>query len=110
MMTHLLNAMIIECKKLLKNEKAKILRYAAKVLKQEIEKINGIEILPLNHEDISLAALERAVPENLKHFLQCLCGVLEHKLPKILSIAQSIIFVSSDAQKRCQNKWEWVYL
>ena len=33
---------------IVKDEKAKILRYAAKVLKQEIEKVNGIETLPLN--------------------------------------------------------------
>ena len=62
--------------------------------------VNGIEILPLNPEDISLAAMERVVPEHLKHFLQCLCGASEHKLLKILSIAQSIIFASSDVQKR----------
>ena len=85
---------------MVKNEKAKILRYAAKVLKQEIEKVNGIEILPLNPEDISLAAMKKVVPEHLKHFLQCLCGASEHKLLRIVSIAQSIIFMSSDAQKR----------
>ena len=83
-----------------KNEKAKILRYAAKVLKQEIEKVNGIETFPLNPEDISLAAMEKVVPEHLKHFVQCLCGASEHKLPKIVSIAQSIIFMSSYAQKK----------
>ena len=30
---------------IVKDEKAKILRYAAKVLKQEIRKVNGIETL-----------------------------------------------------------------
>ena len=85
---------------IVEDEKAKILRYAAKGLKQEIKKVNGIETLPLNPEDISLAAMERVVPEHLKHFLQCLCGASEHKLPKILSIAQSIIFVSSGVQKK----------
>ena len=89
---------------IVKDEQAKILRYAAKVLKQEIEKVNGIETLPLNPEDISLAAMERVVPEHLKHFLQCLCGASEHKLLKILSIAQSIIFMSSDAQKKMPKK------
>ena len=58
---------------IVKDEKAKILRYAAKVLKQEIEKVNGNETLPLNPEDTSLAAMERVVPEHLKHFLQRLC-------------------------------------
>ena len=62
--------------------------------------VNGTEILLLNPEDISLAAMERVVPEHLTHFLQCLCGASEHKLLKILSIAQSIIFVSSDVQKK----------
>ena len=57
---------------IIKDEKAKILRYAAKILKQKIEKVNGIETLPLNPEDISLAVMERVVPEHLKHFLQCL--------------------------------------
>ena len=85
---------------IVKDEKAKILHYAAKVLKQEIEKVNRIETLPLNPEEISLAAMERVVPEHLKHFLQCLCGASEHKLLKILSIAQSIIFVRYDAQKQ----------
>ena len=85
---------------MVKNEKAKILRYAAKVLKQEIEKVNGIEILPLNSEDISLSAIKKVLPEHLKHFLQCLCGASEHKLLRIVSIAQIIIFMSSDAQKR----------
>ena len=42
--------------------------------------------------------MERVAPEHLKHFLQCLCGTSYHKPLKILSIAQSIIFVSSDAQ------------
>ena len=96
---------LVECddntmEEIVKDEKAKILRYAAKVMKQEIYKVNRIETLPLNPEDISLAAMERVVPEHLKHFLQCLCGASEHKLLKILSIAQSIIFVSSDAQKK----------
>ena len=59
-----------------------------------------LKTLPLNPEDISLAAMERVVPEHLKHFLQCLCGVSEDKLLKMLSIAQSIIFVNSDAQKK----------
>ena len=54
---------------IVKDEKTKILRYAAKVMKQEIEKVHGIEILPLNPEDISLAAMERVVPKHLKHFL-----------------------------------------
>ena len=85
---------------IVKDEKAKVLRYTAKLLKQEIEKVNGIETLPPNPEDISLAAMERVVPEHLKHFLQCLCGASEHKLLKILSVTQSIIFVSSDAQKK----------
>ena len=85
---------------IVKDEKVKILRYAAKVLKQEIEKVNGIETLPLNPDDISLAAMKKVVPEHLKHFLHCLCGASEHKLLKILSIAQSIIFVSSDLQKK----------
>ena len=85
---------------MVKNEKVKILRYAAKVLKQEIEKVNGIEILPLNPEDISFAAMKKVVPDHLKHFLQCLCGASEHKLLRIVSIAQSIIFMSSDTQKR----------
>ena len=89
---------------ILKNEKAKILRYAAKVLKQKIEKVNGINTLPLNPEDISLAARERVAPEHLKHFLQCLCGASEHKLLKVLSIVQSILFVSSDAQKKMQKQ------
>ena len=62
--------------------------------------VNGIEILPLNPEDISIAVTERVVPEHLKHFLQCLCGASEHKLLKILSIAQSIISVSSEVQKK----------
>ena len=57
---------------MVKNEKAKILRNAAKVLKQEIEKVNGIETLPLNPEDISLGAMEKVVPEHLKYFVQCL--------------------------------------
>ena len=70
------------------------------MLKQEIEKVNGIETLPLNPEDISLAAMEREVPEHLQHFLPCLCGTSEHNLLKILSMAQSIIFVSSHAQKK----------
>ena len=85
---------------IVKNEKAKILRYPAKVLKQEIEKVDGIESLPLNLEDISLAAIERVVPLHLKHFLLYLCEASEHKLLIILSIAQSIIFMSSDAQKK----------
>ena len=85
---------------IVKNEKAKILCYAAKVLEQEIAKANGFETLALNPDDITLAAMERVVPEHLKHFLQCLCGASEHKLLKIVSIAQSIIFVSSDAQKK----------
>ena len=79
---------------IVKNEKAEILRYAAKVLKQEIEKLSGLETLPLNPEDISLAAMQGVVPEHLKR----LCGVSEHKLLKILSIPQGIIFVSHDAQ------------
>ena len=91
-----------------KDEMEKILRYAAKVLKQDVEKVNGVETLPMNPEDISLAAMERVVPEHLKHFLRCFCGASEHKLLKILSIAQSIIFMSSDAQKKCQNKWDSV--
>ena len=85
---------------IVKDEKPKILRYAAKVLKQEIEKVNGIETLPLNPEDISLAAMERVVPQHLKHFSHCFYGASEHKLPKILSITQSIMSVSSDAQKK----------
>ena len=95
---------------IVKDEKAKVLRYAAEVLKQKIEKVNGIETLPLNPEDISLAAMERVVPEHLKHFLQCLCGASEHKLLKILSIAQSVIFVSSDAQKKIPKQVDSVYL
>ena len=82
---------LVECddntmREIVKNEKAKILRFAAKVLKQEIERVNGIEALPLNPEgisrDISLAAMERVVHEHLKHFLQCLCGASEHELLK----------------------------
>ena len=72
----------------------------SKELKQEIENINEIETLSLNPEDISVAVIERVVPEHLKHFFQCLCGASEHKLLEILSIAQSIIFVSSDVQKK----------
>ena len=78
----------------------KILCYAAKVLKQEIEKVNRSEILPLNAEDISLAAMKKVATEYLKHFPQCLCQASEHKLLRIVSIAQSIIFMSSDVQKR----------
>ena len=89
---------------IVKNEKAKILRYPAKVLKQEIEKVDGIESLPLNLDNISLAAIERVVPLHLKHFLLCLCEASEHKLLKILSIAQSIIFMSSDAQKKMSKQ------
>ena len=70
------------------------------MLKKEIEKVNGIETLPLNPEDISLAAMKKVVPKHLKHFVQCLCGASEHKLLTIVSIAQSIIFMSSDAQKK----------
>ena len=47
---------------IVKDEKAKIFRNAAEVLKHKTEKVNGIEILPLNPEDISLAAMERLVP------------------------------------------------
>ena len=86
---------------MVKNEKAKILRYAAKVLKQEIEEVNGIEILPLNPDGEHLpCSYEKVVPGHLKHFLQCLCGASEHKLLRIVSIAQSIVFMSSDAQRR----------
>ena len=85
---------------MVKNEKAKILHYATKVLKQEIEKVSGIETLPLNPEDISLAALKKVVPKHLKHFVHCLCGASEHKLLTIVSIAQSIISMSFDAQKK----------
>ena len=46
--------------KIVEDEKAKILRYAGKVLKQEIEKVNEIETFPLNPEDISLAAMEES--------------------------------------------------
>ena len=66
-------------------KKQKNLRYAANTI-------------PLNPESISLAAMERV--DHLKHFLQCLCGASEHKVLKILIIAQSIISVSSDAQKK----------
>ena len=52
------------------------------MLKQEIEKVNGIETVHLNPEDISLAAVERVVTEHLKHFLQCICGASEYKLLK----------------------------
>ena len=48
--------------------------------------------------------MEGVVPEYLKHFLQCLCGASEHKLLKIFSIAQSIISVSSDAQKKMPKR------
>ena len=72
--------------------------------------VNGIEILPLNPEDISLAAMQRVVPQHLKHFLQCLCEASEHKLLKILSIAQRIIFVSSDLQKKIPKQVDSVYL
>ena len=65
---------------IVEDKKAKSLRYAAKVLKQDIEKVKGVEILPLNPEDISLAPMERVVPGHVKHFLQCLCGASEHKL------------------------------
>ena len=85
---------------MVKNEKAQILRHAAKVLKQETEKVNGIETLPLNPENISLAAMKKVVPEHLKHFLQCLCGASEHKLLTVVSIAHSIIAMSSDAHKK----------
>ena len=54
---------------IIKDEKSKILRYAAKVLKQEIEKVNGIQILSLYPEEISLTARERVVPEHLKQLL-----------------------------------------
>ena len=79
---------LVECagnpmQEIVKNDKAKILRYAAKVLKQETEKVNRIETFPLNLEDISLAAMERVVLEHLKYFLQCLCGASRHKLLKI---------------------------
>ena len=87
---------------IVKNEKAEILRYAAKVLKQEIEKLSGLETLPLNPENISLAATQGVVPEHLKR----LCGASEHKLLKILSIAQGIILWVMMHSKRCQNKWD----
>ena len=54
---------------IIKNKKAKILRYAAIVLKQETEKVNGIETLPLNPENISLAVMERVVPRASKALL-----------------------------------------
>ena len=44
--------------------------------------------------------MEKVVPEHLKHFLQCLCGASEHKLLRIVSIVQSFISMSSDAQKK----------
>ena len=82
---------------MVKNEKA---RYTVKVLKQEIGKVNEIETLPLNPEDISLAAMKKVMPKHLKHFLQCLCGASEHQLLRIVSIAHSIISMSSDTQKK----------
>ena len=48
---------------IVKDEKAKILR-KLKVRNQEVVEVNGIETLPLNPEDISLAAMERVVPEH----------------------------------------------
>ena len=58
---------LVECddntiQKIVKNEKAKIFRYAAKVLKQEIQNVNGIETPSLNPEDISLAAMKEWYP------------------------------------------------
>ena len=50
--------------------------------------------------------MKKVVPKHLKHFLQCLCGASEHKLLRIVSIAQSIIFMSSDAQKRMPKQVE----
>ena len=44
--------------------------------------------------------MEKVVAKHQQHILQCLCGASEHKLLRIVSIAQSIIFMSSDAQKK----------
>ena len=72
----------------------KLLRRAAKILLKDIGKVEGIEINPLNPENISNTAAEELIPETLKSFLNHICPNRNGKDKKVLA----------NARKECLNK------
>ena len=74
----------------------KLLGMAAEILLKDIEKVEGIEINPLNPKNISNTAVDEFIPETLKSFLNRMCSNRNRKDNKVLSIAQDIIALQSN--------------
>ena len=78
----------------------KLLRRAAEILLKDIGKVEGIEINPLNPENISNTAVEELIPETLKSFLNHIRSNRDGNDKKVLSIAQDIIALQSNGRKK----------
>ena len=75
-----------------------MLRQVTEQIMSDIDEVNGIDIHPLDPDDISLAKTKEIIPASLKQLLTLLCNRANQH--KILSIAQNIIKLKSRARKQ----------
>lgn len=80
--------------------KKKIVSRAAEILREDIQKVEGICVHPLNPKDISKTNAHNIVPESLEQFLQSICQIKEPRDNKTLSIAQDIISLHFRGKKK----------
>ena len=86
------------------NSDEKLLRRAAGILLKDVGKVEGIEVNPLNPENISNTAVEELIPETLKSFLNRIRSNRNGNDKKVLSIAQDIIALQSNGRKKNVSK------
>ena len=83
-----------------------MLRRAAEILLKDIEKVEDIEINPLNPQNISNTAVEEFIPETLNSSLNHVYSNRHGKDKKKLSIAEDIIVFQSNRTKNCLDNWD----
>ena len=76
-----------------------ILHHAGLILKQTIKSVLAIETQPLDPSLISLGKMEEVVPVELLQFLKQVCGEEKGMHLKLLSAAQSLIYIASSGRK-----------
>ena len=68
-----------------------ILTGAAKKIISDIDEVKGIDIDPLDPDDIFFAKTKEVIPASLKHLLRLLCnGGNEHKILSIVTYSHNI--------------------
>ena len=80
-----------------------VLYQAAMILKEALQSSTGIETTPLNPYDITFKKAKDVVPNIVTQFLEFLIGKANKSTNRILSIAQDLIFVTSNGRIKTPN-------